>query len=136
MAVDVSTYNYAILKLSMPVRFEYQITNNCPGLHSRYENTRPRARRGDTVFSYSCAQSDAREAAPKLPRLGRKSRNRKRMERFSCNGWLFVAVAPGDPVVVVRIGHEVGHCKHKDFDAMDEEVQIEAEEDETAVLTA
>lgn len=60
------------------------------------------------------------------------------MERFPCDGQLFGAVTPRSPVVVVRIGHEVGHCRHKDVDGDDgggdEEDQVGVEaEDETAV---
>ena len=82
--------------------------------YERAERTsQPRARTGDMVFGYSCAQSDGREKKPKVPKG--KSRDTRRMERFPGHGWLFIAVAPDDAVITIKLKHESHHHAYLDL---------------------
>ncbi len=56
-----------------------------------FERKKARHRAGDTEFAFSCAQSESREHKVKVPK-GDKARTTRRMDRFSCAGWLYVMV--------------------------------------------
>ena len=83
-----------------------------PSSH-RYEITRVRTRTGDLTYTFSCAQSEAREKKQKIPKG--KSRDTRRMDRFPCHGWLFITVAPNNPVITVKISHASHHPAYLDM---------------------
>ena len=60
---------------------------------------------GGTVYTFTCAQSDHREHKPKVPK--EKSRDAERMQRFPCQGCLYITVDQGREVII-----KVKHLHH------------------------
>ena len=84
----------------------------------RYETKRARVKTGDTVFTFSCAQSMERAHAEKVAREGldAKGRDRRRMNRFDCDGWLHIAVSDTSALMDIKIKHEESHIGYLDIE--------------------
>ena len=67
---------------------------------------------------FSCAQSMAREHKAKVPKGG-KPRDARRMERFDCSGWLYIAVQAASDVMSIKISHKVDHLPYADISIPD-----------------
>lgn len=72
-----------------------------------------RARTADTMFAYSCAQSVDREHKAKASR-GENGRDARRMPRFACGGWLYVAISDESDMAAseVKVKHEEDHLAY------------------------
>lgn len=71
-----------------------------------------------TRFSYSCAQSSAREHKDKVPK-SEKPRDTRRLDRFACDGWLHIVLAEGSYEVSVNMKHAVPHLAYVDISLPD-----------------
>ncbi len=81
---------------------------------NRHENFATRKRSQRVIHRYSCAQSSEREQKAKKSRTDDRARDTRRMERFSCDGWLHLAVEPGSNVMEVTLKHHEVHKAYED----------------------
>lgn len=66
---------------------------------------------GGTSFAFTCAQSCSREHKPKVPKTDR-ARDTQRMDRFACNGWLYISATKSSPVMSISIRHDLPHVAY------------------------
>ena len=79
---------------------------------ARYEKKYVQKKKGGTVYSFTCAQSDHREHKPKVPRG--KARDTERMKRFPCQGTLYVTILEGRQMVI-KLKHLHHHVPYFDI---------------------
>ncbi|KAI0805989.1 hypothetical protein BC629DRAFT_1732643 [Irpex lacteus] len=66
--------------------------------HWSYETQYVRKKMGGTIYSFTCAQSNHREHKPKTPKG--KPRDADRMQRFSCQGCLYITILEGRELII------------------------------------
>ncbi|KAK0433372.1 hypothetical protein EV421DRAFT_1439924 [Armillaria borealis] len=67
---------------------------------------------GGKTYKFFCAQLKGQETKTRLVDDPEKRRARMSMNRFRCDGWLRITMAPGDPTLArIKIKHCNAHCK-------------------------
>ncbi|KAJ7500458.1 hypothetical protein B0H11DRAFT_1714586 [Mycena galericulata] len=89
--------------------------------HSKYDHKRAPS----TRFMYHCAQSEARQNAPrKSEGEGVKHRDKISMDAFECHGWLHVTVNDWDDIAFVKLLHQDDHVPYWSIDVPPDVVEF------------
>lgn len=76
-----------------------------------------------TVVTYFCAQLEGEQTKQKLHTDTNKRRGRTRMDRFACDGWLFITIVHNNNTRIrVRMTHSEAHVHYTDI-AISEKIQ-------------
>ncbi|KAJ7461706.1 hypothetical protein B0H11DRAFT_1735762 [Mycena galericulata] len=72
------------------------------------------------TYTFFCAQNEKEETKTRLTEDLRKRRARMKMDRFPCDGYLYVTVDPNNPATIrLRVQHHRVHCHYVDISLLD-----------------
>jgi hypothetical protein len=73
---------------------------------------------------YHCAQSEARQNAPKISDRVEVKRDKLAMDAFHCHGWLHITVNDWDNIAFVKILHRDDHIPYWSIDVPPDVVEF------------
>lgn len=89
-----------------------------PSYHTLYQQKDKET----TRFTYGCAQNQQRQQNPRK-KENVKSRGKRAMPSFACEGWLYITVTNSNPVVQIKLTHTLSHPPYIETDVPPEIVQ-------------